>query len=158
MLAVYLVRIDLQILLLTLISVRHLTVHSVTVTLLALPVEVMMILASEGHYFVHLIPTYPLDQEEVLIQVGLDASQVSTESLIRKECSIKDFRMAITVTVDYKGTILKDHLTHMVHQVKEVVQEDLLIHMVYPVKDSKTTLLLKVININTRSNDIYDSV
>jgi hypothetical protein len=81
------------------------------------------------------------------------------ESLIgEEEDLIRGFRMAIIVAMDYKGTVLEDHLNHMARQVKEVAREDLLIYIVFPVKDRNTTLLSKVININTQLNDIKFSV
>jgi hypothetical protein len=136
-------------------SVPHLMVNSIA-TLLALE-DVPT--ASEDYRLVHLIPTDPLDQEEVQVQASLNACQVSTESLIRKEeCLVRGFKMAVTVAMDSKGTVLEDHLTHMAHQVEEMPQEGPTTYIVFPVKDRNTTMLLKVININIHLNDIRCSV
>jgi hypothetical protein len=49
------------------VSVVHLIVLPIVMTILALAVQVMMLLALEDHGPVHLIPTHPVDQEEVMV-------------------------------------------------------------------------------------------
>jgi hypothetical protein len=56
------------------VLVIHVMVLPIVMTILALKVQAMMLLASDDRHLIHLIPIRPLDQEEVMDQVGLKAS------------------------------------------------------------------------------------
>jgi hypothetical protein len=56
------------------VSVVHVMVLPVFMTILALTVQIMMLLALDDHHLVLLIPIRLLDQEEVMGQLGLEAS------------------------------------------------------------------------------------